>query len=434
MNKLCIMAVSLFLTPLGCIKVDKNLSSMSEHVAVKQILSAEKLSAYKANLPKIGYPELERILNASETFWYDKSVMQGTYQDSIGDPIRSAIGARFNNRGADLIIPEGRPIFSEDGKRFAFPFGETAGTDHSTNIVVANFLSLPQKNGKLLPVTYWTNINPRAGLGLARWRWVYPLGTMLGELIYVRSSDGQLYLTEVRTRRRYESSWSTNIYRPFPTVNHLRKAIEKLRPDWQSQPNLQRFMQELGRSDSIEPVTLAAGNRLNQAWSDTFNQSGFVDRLPIFNDEQLVKDLLIHTVFVSAYEAEWKRDDGKVAFAPTTSETFSIVPVNYEAGVLAVNETSCTRCHQDAGRPIENFADRAELYGDIWGQDQIFSFHPWDESRIKSTLIGPENRIVDSRLVTAGIIAPFSIQAHNEEYYRESTVSWSYKRNMGYLK
>ena len=63
---------------------------------------------------------------------------------------------------------------------------------------------------------------------------------------------------------------------------------------------------------------------------------------------------------------------------------------------------------------IEDFEPAAVLYGDIWGSDQIFSFHPWDEAEYVN--FNNENRIVKQAL--RGIVVPYDPAQHPDRLYR----------------
>ena len=123
-----------------------------------------------------------------------------------------------------------RFFFGEQGKHWRFPFGTTAGTDNATNIKVFNFLWLPAKDGKLLPVsTYTTNASTGTSFSLNSWGWLYPNGAMVGELIFVTNAQGDLLPSEVRVRTRYTDGWAVNAFRPFPTAESLAQAIKAKR-------------------------------------------------------------------------------------------------------------------------------------------------------------------------------------------------------------
>jgi hypothetical protein len=368
--------------------------------AAPQILDAATLARYQAAAPKVAWSTLAQIFASPSTLWFDKATMIPSYQDSVGDGVETPIGARANSMGKSVIVPEGVRLFSDDGETWAFPFAHTAGIDRSTNAFIVNFMSLPPTaTGALSPVVVTITDDPNGaeGFGLHRWTWTFPKGTVMGEILFVQTATGDLLPTEVRTRQRYASGWAVNAFRPFPTAASLSTAIKAARPDWQMRANLAAVVAALEGQGALTSRTLTS-----PAFNDLVTLSGSHDTLPDFDDDALVKDLLTKTPFVSAYGETWKAAGGRAAFAPTTQSTSSIVPVNYEGGLVAVNEQSCSQCHKDAGRAINDFEPAAILYGDIWGEDQIFSFHPYDQDQYPT--FNTENRQVRPAFASAGIV------------------------------
>src|SRR5690606_1005988 len=100
------------------------------------------------------------------------------------------------------------------------------------------------------------------------------------------------------------------------------------------------------------------------------------------------------------------RDGSKESYAASTKESLHIVPTDYEAGAYAVNEVSCNRCHEQTGRQIGEFNFDTVLYGEIWGEDRISSWHPFDKS---GNFNGAYHniRILDQRFVRAGLIEDY---------------------------
>jgi len=375
------------------------------------IIDATQLAAYRAALPVVAYKRLQDIFDDPTTFWYDKATMIPSYQDSVGDGSYTPIGARPNSRAHNIIVPEGRRLFTADGEHWSFPFGVTAGTENVPNRHVLNFLSLPKDSGDVLPVVYETSDDNRAlgGLGLHKWTWMFPKGTTVGEIMFLEEA-GDLYPVEVRIRTRYLSAWATNVYRPFPTAERLAETVRASRPGWASQADLQALVTHLEDSTTIEPKTIPS-----PAFDDLVVLDGYIDEIPTISDSALVRELLTTTPFVSAYGLSWKARGLEVAFAASTTSTFNVVPANYDAGLIEVREQSCVRCHRDAGRAINDFEPRAILYGDIWGEDRIFSFHPWDQDRFR--IFNNENRQVRPALASGGIVVRYDAARHGGAHY-----------------
>ena len=376
----------------------------------------------KAALPKTAYGKLQDVLSSDDTIWYDHDSMKPSYQAAIQQS--PPYGANANDKWFDLIADSVEPIarnfYDENKRKWRFPFGTTAGTDDSENMKVANFLSLPKKDGRRLPLA--AGVKPQGISGgisfsMYSWGWVYPVGTMIGEVLFVATSTGELLPTEIRIRQRYASGWAVNVFRPFPSAQSLATSIKQKRPQWESAANLKTLVTHLESTTTLKPAKLSASQL-----PGVFDQEGALDELPAFGDESLVKELLTQTTFVTAYGETWKAGGGLSTFAPTTSERVSVVPDHYKGGMLAVNEASCMRCHKETGRHLVDFSPSFSsivLYGEMWGRDGIFSFHPFDESKYDSFWLSgtTDNRALNPKLEAAGVIATYNPAVHKAPEY-----------------
>ncbi len=376
-----------------------------------QLLSDASMARYKAALPKVAFPALQKIFQDPGTFWYDDQSMIPSYQDSVGDNSTAPIGARANQTAKGIIVPEGKKFFDNKG-HWSFPLGHTAGTDNSENVVVANFLSLPvDAQGNRLPIAFSKidNANGKGGLGLHKWTWIYPKGSVLGEIIFIKAPGGELLPTEIRIRTRYLAGWATNSFRPFPEASRLEAAIKTARPNYEGNAPLKNVVDVLASTSGMK-----AASKTSTSFKNTFAQSGALDELPAFGDDALVKELLTKTTFVSAYEKVWKQSDLGPSFAPTTTSGVSVVPANNFSGLIAVNEKSCSRCHQETGRSLDTFEPQTVLYGDVWGEDGIFSFHPYDPANYGT--FNTENRTV--RPLLKSMVVKYNPAAHSADIYK----------------
>jgi hypothetical protein len=70
-----------------------------------------------------------------------------------------------------------------------------------------------------------------------------------------------------------------------------------------------------------------------------------------------------------------------------------------------VTEVSCTRCHQNTGNELGNWYEAITLYGEVWGKDQVFTFHPFDESSYPDLDLNEvDNRHVNPKLAAMGMV------------------------------
>jgi hypothetical protein len=388
--------------------------------AVQSPIEASRLAAIKAALPKVAYPTLAAVFADPSTFWYDHASMAPSYQET-GSP---GGGARDNAHWRELIADTGvddvdsNPatgadrVYDSDARHWRFPFATTAGIDDATNVETVDFLLLPKDaSGQVQPIPISTGQDQ---LHLW-WQWQYPNGTVLGEVIFVK--DGaDLLPTEVRTRKRYAAGWATNAYRPFPEAAALSAAIKQKRPTFAANASLSAVVAQLD-GGALTPRRLTA-----QGLPGTFDQDGFLDVLPDFGDAALVRDLLKTTPFVSAYGATWRTSGSAKAYAASTAADLSIVPKNATHGLLEVSEASCMRCHKETGRELEQFYPGLTLYGEIWGKDAIFTFHPFDESFYPALDLDQgggiqDNRHMNPQLQAMGMIAPFDPAKHTGPFY-----------------
>jgi len=378
-------------------------------IPVTQLLDATTLATYKAALPKVGWSRLAKILQSPSTLYWDKTAIPPAYQDTVGNGADIPFGARLNNAGRSLIVPEGKKLFSEDGKSFSYPFGHTAGSDESSNAFIVNFMSLPEEGGALRPIAYRIETATVSGLPIKRWNWSFPKGTIVGEIVLVR--DGTALVTsEIRVRERFADSWATDAFRPFPTASTMAAAIKQKKPSWQATPSLTTLVGALENNASLVAKKLDS-----PAFDNLVSLEGFVDApLPDAGDDALVRDLLKTTTFVGAYGTSWKTSGAQHAFGATGPTTgLSVVPNKFDLGLLEVRETTCSKCHNQGGYFIGDLVDQAILYGDVWGVDRIFSFHPFEPSRIDAS--GNENRVVRTGL--SAIVKLYDAAQHPSSTY-----------------
>lgn len=389
---------------------DTGVSESAESTVIESAIPSDRLAKIKAALPAVAFKKLQNILNDKRTYWYDHESTPPAYQDSVGVNVNT-------DWDRMVAVPSAvKRVYNSQGRHWHFPFRTTAGADDATNIRVANFLYLPEVNGKTLPIPMWQvakNDNRPS------WQWMFPNGTVVGEVIFIE--DGQNLLpSEIRIRTRYAKGWSANAYRPFPSAASLALAIKERRPDWSSQENLRTLIAHLENTGTLQAKRLTGVS----AYAKSFDQQGSLDVLPDFGDANLVRELLTKTTFVSSFQQVWKTDGVAKAFAASTRSNLSVVPNNYNAGLIEVSDESCMRCHKETGRMMSEYDGGLYLYGEMWGKDNIFSFHVFQEpfGAIRRTGSGPggmiDNRRANSKFLKMGIIENFNESKHSGPYYR----------------
>jgi len=366
------------------------------------------------------------MLQSSETIWYDPQGIVPGYQDSMGSPK----GMRPNTISGHLIaIPDGHQRLFQKKGTFRFPFG-TGGVDDSTNVRHFNFWAVPRQNGKVLPVVYWIT-------EFSHWHWIFPVGTTLGEVLVEKFPDGSEAVFEIRTRTRRLDGWSNDIFRPFKSATELAAAIKSKRANWRETDSLKALVAHLQNPDTLTPHILES-----KAYPQSFaTLNGYLDTLPSFGDQALAKELLQTTTFVSVKGAVWKQSGDKVAYAPNTKDSFGITANNYVAGMFEVSDKFCSRCHEEAGRSIRDHHMDLAAYGEMWGEDQTFSWHLFETASFvkpngdvkcfnqdfNAGCLVDDNRTLRKSFVEAGLVVKYDPKQHTDEQYKQLARPYVYR-------
>lgn len=372
------------------------------------LMPADRLALVASRMPRIADPWLKGVLESPDTCWYDKHSIVPGYQDSFGDNVETPIGFRPNtiDRGLiDLAVPGGHAqIFVETGL-FHFPFGRPIG--NRTDNLIVDFWHVPRDGGAFLPVVWWRR-DPNGYTH--RIEWMFPVGTVLGEILF-EVEGGVWWPFEIRTRVRELDHWRVDVFRPFPTATDLADALARKRtesPAWQSAADLTALIAHVRDPSTLVAATLS-GSHFRGAFAP---QTGARDVLPGLADDTILQALLLETPFRSARGAVWKRSGALTAYAPTTAAGFSIVPRDYDGGFLEVDDQKCNRCHENAGRPFKDYYDNILAYGELWGMDDAFTWHPFVTSNFvdgagQVVNFNHDNRVMRPELLQAGVLAPY---------------------------
>lgn len=391
------------------------------------ILPPSRLAEIASRMPCIAPGALRTAIESPQTFWYDKQSLTPGYQDSFGDNVTTPIGMRPNTIDPGLInlaVPGGHEqIFAEVGT-FHFPFGRPIG--ETTNVEVFDFWQPPHSGGAVLPVVHWQR-DPNEYTH--RIEWMFPAGTVFGEVLFM-TEGGVRYPFEIRSRTRTLDGWTVDVYRPFPRATDLADAIEArrgTRPEWAASPALDALVGQL-RDGGVTAFRVAATH-----FPGAFpTRDGAADLLPALtgSDADLVHELLMTTPFRSAKGIAWKTAGGMTAWAAAASGTGTIVPKGFNATAINVDETSCSSCHRDAGRPFKTWYDNILAYGELWGNDEIFTWHPFTLAKFVDASgavvnFNYDNREIRPDFVAAGLVAPYSAASHPASIYKRIVRDWT---------
>lgn len=385
------------------------------------LMPSARLAAFAPRMPCLAPSAVRTIIESPRTLWYDKHSLTPGYQDSFGDNVVTPIGFRPNTIDPGLInlaVPGGHAqIFSELGI-FHFPFGHPIG--QTTNVVVVDFWRLPDAGEGYQPVVHWQR-DPNSYTH--RVEWMFPAGTVFGELMFLEE-DGELHPFEIRLRTRTLTGWDVDALRPFPSAEDLAVAIEKRGVH---SPGLDGLVTQL-RGGSLSPFHVATTH-----FPGAFPaRDAGIEQLPELtgSDAELIHELLRTTPFRSARGVYWKQSNGMSAWAASAAGKGSIVPAGYNAAAVEVSEQSCDSCHRDAGRPFETWYDNILAYGELWGNDETFTWHPFTlanfvDAQGRVVNFNNDNRVIRADFKSAGLVAPYKPATHPASIYGRIQREWT---------
>lgn len=368
-----------------------------------RLMSAQKEARLRKLLPKLGDDAMQALLDDKRLILYTEEEMPRCHQDWDGS--LPGLHSPYYN-----ISANGSERFGNGNREF--PWGTPAGTHRATDLYTFRFLYLPQDDsGKTLPVVYYRkHLRGDTTQGYA---WMYPAGTVFGEVLCLKAKDGVAAAFELRVRKRDQVSWDVDVFRPFPTAESLANRVKELRPEWEQTPALAKLVAHL-TEDKALPLGRLVDNHPSRRVID---QAMGVDSLPAINDDKLVLELLTTTTFASAHGELWRKGtNATFTSAPTTDARFHIVPAKYDAGYIEVDQHSCMRCHQTANQHVRNFDFGRDWYGRVRGSDGIFSWHPFDPGSISGNGYGSTPRLRAS-LISAGVLAHYDRKVHPAKVY-----------------
>lgn len=247
---------------------------------------------------------------------------------------------------------------------FNFPWETTVGLNvsHKTTkdtkapnpYATINFVNLPEVSGVVQPILI-INEYPI--------KWIYPVGTTFGEIIYV-THNGKKYTQEVRTRTKDLDSkfWTPGMYRPITS-----------RAEFEQATGLKNYV-----------AFKKFYHFRNPQENEVFLMSGLVERLPNLN-EDIIRDLLARPFKpVDVDQDVW---------TPAADQDFHIMPKDYCLALLGgVDTVTCSSCHRQTQISVRNLTPsdpdvvKTPLkIGNIRGCDGIFTWHPFAAKCIRSS-------------------------------------------------
>lgn len=368
-----------------------------------RLMAKDRDSAFRKLLPEVDDPNLQRLFADERLILYTDREIPRAYQD--WSTMLPGVHSPKYNISADGGEPHGNG-------NVEFPWGTPAGTHRAATVSSFKFLWLPQDDsGQTKPVVWYRKRLP--GDSAQGYAWLFPVGTLVGEVLYMTGTDGRGYTFEVRVRNREEGAWGVDVFRPFPESGDLAQAIKDRRPAWEEDQQLAALVNHLESDTAMPKETL----RDSQPGKAVFRQQMGVDKLPPI-DDALAAELLVGTQFQSVLADYWRIDEaGLVSFAPTTDDDFHVVPQNYDGGFIQPDRDSCLRCHETVAASVRDFNFSRDWYGRVRGSDGIFSFHPFDPSSISYNGYGNSVRMRNS-MEQAGVLERYDPEVHSADIYQ----------------
>ena len=85
--------------------------------------------------------------------------------------------------------------------------------------------------------------------------------------------------------------------------------------------------------------------------------------------------------------------------------------------------------HVYAGRPFRDFYSNIVAYGELWGEDGIFSWHPFDDQFFVDANgdvvnFNYDNRQMRTDMVDGGVLRPYEPAQHPPEIYSKLPGEW----------
>jgi hypothetical protein len=403
-----LVAVSLGATLLRANEEMSMLSTMRPQPPFR-LTTAERDRQLRKLLPAIDDDELQKLFRDERLILYTEAEMPGAYQ--FRDGAFPGVHSPRYNISANDSEPYGNG-------NVEFPWGGPAGTHMSRNVETFKFLWLPlDDDGRQRPIVWFTETLP--GDSEPCYGWLFPQGTIFGEVLLVRSPSGKSLPFEMRVRTRDADDWAVDAFRPFPTADDLAKRIRGLRPKWQENEKLAALVEHLEKPRELAPKLLANGHPGRKVIAQWMGE----DELPEIGDDALVEELLTKTKFSSVASTAWRRGtNGWFTHAATTKAAFHVVPAGYAAGFIDVERKSCMRCHDTVSRPVREFEFGRDWYGRVRGSDGIFSFHPFDPSCISDNGY-QRGTTLRQPLIDAGLLERYDGTKHAASVYQRLRVN-----------
>jgi len=360
--------------------------------AQTRIMPVDKEALLRSVIPEVADPVLANRLASPNLFLYTDEEMPAAYQGN----------------GRFILVRRG---VANDGNH-RFPWAKPGGLQRVKGVGGFRFISLPEDALGVKPIIYF---NAKLDKSIDRNNslvWMFPIGTVVGEVFTQTGPDGLDYTWEMRTRTRERDDWDAEVYRPFPNAKSLIEGIKTLRPEWETEQATRQVIDDLAALRNLRTETLTDSQNVTRI----FRSTAGVYPLPKM-EAALVNDLLMNATFESTAGLPFFEGGNNVAaLAPTNpGKGWNIVPVNFDGAFVGNDRRSCMECHETFGmnqRRVDGtwVGGRGEELH-FKGSDGIGSFRP-TTNRFDGSL--PEIR---PELLAGGFVARYNPEVHTKELY-----------------
>jgi hypothetical protein len=404
-----------------------NACYMNEKEREKRIGSLPAFDSSGSPIAKL----VRESLNSKRVVFYDNKSVPHTWQQATVDGLEPDPKLLSEVHPVNEFMYRKMGYHSDAGQEF--PWKKPAGTDASPNTASEKFF-IPGNNGKLATLVTRTKQNSPGYFGTSQnvngpqTGWNFENGATFGEILKVTNPEtGEKIPFEIRIRRKNErGSWQMDVLRPFENQKELIEGIKKLcqtpnsapagckQLDWTkiNEPNLHSFTREQFVNTStlgtkLDPL------KLSRTAGEALNKTATLQVLPELPND-IVAALLKNAPFKSVFGKPWNKGQNGSGdgWAPTSSSSFNIVPKNYFGGLIPTTQSACLKCHDTAGKHVDNFdprrdpasgitsapddAPRARTWYDfVPGNDGILSWHPFDPRQVSGNGIARPSSFID---------------------------------------
>jgi hypothetical protein len=372
---------------------------------------------------------LQQAASDGKLIFYDRYSVPRTWQsDGIEGATPLLYSAKYRTNS---YMYQESGYYSDGGTEF--PWLIAAGLDGSTNGSTDRFIIPGTK--RFIRLMTRTRGNSPEHFGLAdnvrgpNLGWTFARGTVFGEVLRVSGIP-----FEIRLRAKAATGWVMDVLRPFESPADLVAAIHRIcdgkdAPNGCTEVNRPAFLIKLenpttrtaARNEFINASLFQTRREpleLNSVALDSTLKEAMVHELPDFPDD-VRRALLTQTPFKSVFGKPWVKGNFP-SWAPICRTQSCIVPQNYFAAFIPMTQEACMKCHDSAGRHVDNFDPlKTQMfapsprhfqfkrprtwYGHVSGDDGILSFHPFEREAVYRG--APANRAaIDRCLASSGML------------------------------